>query len=109
MKALEKVLRQHKSIAVYGAGSQAITVTSLMGLTSKDISFMLDISDSKENRFTPVSHIVIRKPTEERVNEVEAIVIIATLHQKAIHRHLRQTYKFKGKIYGTYPSISELE
>lgn len=105
---LAGIFESSKSIAIYGAGSHAIAVTNLLDLTSQDVRFMLDINKLKENKYTPLSHIVIRVPTEEIVQDVDTIVIIASLHQDEIHKHLRENYNFKGRIYGTYPALAEL-
>jgi len=106
---LADIFKSNKNIAIYGAGAHAIIVTNLLNLTSQDVRFMLDLSKFKEDKYTPLSHIIIRVPTEEIVKEVDAIVIIASLHQDEIHKHLRGKYHFKGRIYGTYPTITELE
>ncbi len=106
---LAEIFKAHKSIAIYGAGAQGIAVANLLGLTGSDVRFMLDISELKENKYAPLSHILIQRPSEQIVNEVDAIVIVASLHQGAIHKALRQNYKFRGKIYGTYPTIFELK
>jgi hypothetical protein len=108
-QAIGEVFKKYKRIAIYGAGNHAIAVTVMMDLNSSKVGCLFDLDDLKSGRFSPMSKIVIRKPTSESVNEFELIIIIAALYELEIYRHLRKCYNFKGVILGTYPSVRNLE
>lgn len=108
-RELGDIFKNNKKIAIYGAGNHSIAVTVLMNLKEKDVMFLLDINKLKEGFYSPMSHILIKPPSVELVNEIETVVIIASLHESEIYNDLRQKYGFKGKIYGTYPYIRQLD
>jgi len=108
-QALGAIFAKSSQVAIYGAGNHAVAVTVMMDLTSKQVGCLFDLDDLKTGRFSPMSHIVIRKPTTESVKEFETIIIIAALHEPEIHRHLRKRYGFAGTIVGTHPAVRNLE
>jgi hypothetical protein len=105
---LHIIFNKYERIAIYGAGSHSIYLASFLNLNGDIVKFLLDINRLKENKYSPATHIIIKSPSIKVLKELDAIVIIASLHQAEIHNDLRNKYKFKGKIFGTYPSITEL-
>jgi len=55
---------QGKRIAAYGASAKGSTLLNYLGLTSKDIEFVVDRSPHKQGKFTPGTHLPILAPEE---------------------------------------------
>ena len=95
--------------AIYGAGNHAIATTIYLGLTDQTVRCLFDINPLKAGRYSPMSHIPIQTPSVASVREMDKIVIIASLHEIEINKHLRERYRYPGIIVGTYPSVRVLE
>ncbi len=107
-KSFFEILKVHNKVAIYGAGGHTISLVTRLDITAKDIICLFDQSPVKIGKLAPVCKIPIVKPTEESVNTVNCIIIIASLHQDEISNDLRTRWNFNGELYGTYPSISKL-
>jgi 2-polyprenyl-3-methyl-5-hydroxy-6-metoxy-1,4-benzoquinol methylase len=78
------------SVALWGAGHQALCMMSLAKLGSK-VRYVVDSAPFKQGKFTPVTHIPIVSPTTLQTDPVDAVLImagsysdeIATLLQRA--------------------------
>jgi hypothetical protein len=107
-RALGNIITQGGRAAIYGAGNHAIAVTVLLELGPAQIGCLFDLDDLKAGKFSPMSHIEIRKPSPEALAAFDTIIIIAALHQKEIHNQIRQRYAFQGKLVGTHPKVDTL-
>lgn len=108
LKELSNIFKKYKKIAVYGAGSHSIYLNSILKLTNNNIKFIIDANRLKENKYLPGAHIIVKSPSKQILKDLEVIVIMASLHQIEIHNDLRNKFKFKGMIFGTYPSLLKM-
>lgn len=106
---LKEIILSYDSVAIYGAGNHGLIVTSFLDLEKDDISCFFDLNEFKEGRYSPKTHIVIKKPSVSEVSKHDAIIIIAPLHQKDIENNLRRLYQFNGDIWLTHPKIEKSE
>lgn len=104
----QEFFKTHPGTAIYGAGAHAITVINMLGLGPSHVPCLFDLNPHKNGRLSPVSHIPIHQPSIERLKKTSEIIVIAPLHQTEIHEQLRSTYAFKGRIFGTEPSLQQL-
>jgi len=77
-KNIERVIAQfpESSVAIWGAGHQALTIMALAGLKGK-IKYVIDSAVFKQNKFTPATHIPIVSPNAIKENPVKAVIVIA--------------------------------
>jgi len=109
LQKLNKIICSSKNVAIYGAGNHSIASVVMLGDKSSMIGCMLDINPIKAGLLSPMNHIKIMIPSKALVSCYDAIIIIAALHQEEIYNNLRDKYGFSGKIFGTYPIVSELK
>jgi hypothetical protein len=62
----------------------------------------------KAGKYSPKTHIPIVIPEKEKLQELDAIIIIATLHQDDIATDLRGKFTFTKDIWGTYPDVFKM-
>ncbi|WP_035772168.1 class I SAM-dependent methyltransferase [Butyrivibrio sp. VCD2006] len=89
----EQKAKGHK-LAVWGAGHQALANLSQLEL-EKDIEFVVDSADFKQNKFTPATHIPIVAPDRLKDGEVQAVIIMGGGYSVEI----------KGIVERDYPGI----
>ena len=65
-----------ETVAVWGAGHQALAVISLAKLQNK-IKFLVDSAEFKQNKFSPATHIPIYSPDILKTEKPKAIIIMA--------------------------------
>lgn len=105
---VSKIISDFDNVAIYGAGAHAVTTTVRLACTPKQIRYLLDLSPIKNGALSPVCKIPIVQPSVEKIKDLDCIIIVASLHQNEVHSDLRNKWKFSGKIFGTYPEITEL-
>lgn len=108
-KALARIVKPHKRIAIYGAGNHGIAVSLLMKPDLDKVEYIFDLNPLKAGFYSPLSHLLIKPPFLGMDSEIEAIIIAASLHEQEIHRMLREKYRFQGEIYGTRCGIQKLK
>lgn len=79
------------SVAIWGAGHQALAVMSLSGLGDK-IKFVIDSAPFKQNKYTPATHIPIVSPDVLETKLVSAIVVMAASYSKEVVEVIRKQY-----------------
>lgn len=105
---LKEIFMQYPRVAIYGAGGHAVSAIHFAEIPFDKVSVLLDMNPYKENKYSPGSHHLIQKPSKEIVDQLDAIVIIAALHEKEIHHILRNDFSFTGDIYGIFPQVQKL-
>ncbi len=108
IEKLEDIIQSYERVAIYGAGNHGLGVASLLNVDRDQIECFLDLNEMKEGKFSPKTHIPIRIPELSILDQLDAIVVIASLHQDDIVATLTDKFRFKGDIWATYPNIYKL-
>jgi SAM-dependent methyltransferase len=108
LKQLQAIVDSYEKVAIYGAGNHGLGVGALLNLESQKVRCFLDLNKMKEGKYSPKTHIPILPPEVEKLKELDAIVIIASLHQDEIAKDLRNKYQFSQDLWGTYPNIFKI-
>jgi len=61
-RILKKIKSSNTEIVGYGATYKSATVYNYCGINKKKISYIIDTTKNKQNKFTPGSHIEIKSP-----------------------------------------------
>ena len=61
-KIINKIKSSNNRIVGYGATYKSATVYNYCNIDSKKISYIVDTTKNKQNKFTPGSHIKIKSP-----------------------------------------------
>lgn len=90
----EKKLR--KRIAIWGASTHSITLLAL--IKPDGIEFIVDSSEYKQNRFTPVSNIPVFAPSKIMDSEIDIVIVMAPRYTSEIIHQLKSELNFNGRI-----------
>lgn len=82
-----------RSVAVWGAGHQALAVLALAGLGAEHIRYVVDSAPFKQGRFTPATHIPIVAPTHLSADPVQAIIVMAAAYSDEVARLIRERHQ----------------
>ncbi len=85
------------SVAIWGAGHQALAIMSLTELAGK-IKYVIDSAPFKQNKFTPATHIPIVAPDEITSNPIKAIIVMAASYSMEVTKIIRENYSSDIKI-----------
>lgn len=80
------------SVAVWGAGHQALAALALGGLGS-NIRYVVDSAPFKQGKFTPATHIPIVPPTHLKEDPVQAIIVMAAGYSDEVAKLIRERHK----------------
>ena len=108
LKKLREVINSYDKVAIYGAGGQGISLASFLELNSEEVKCFLDLNKMKAGKYAPKTHIPIMLPEKKFLQELDAIVIIATAHQDDIVSDLRSKFAFTKDLWGTYPNVFKI-
>lgn len=87
----EKMKRNGKKIAVWGAGHQALANIALLDM-KRYVDCVFDSADFKQNKFTPATHIPILSPDVLNKKEIGAVLIMAGSYSQEISEILKQKF-----------------
>lgn len=87
---------QGRRVCIWGAGGKGLSVLAATGINSVDL--MVDSDPFKQGLYTPVSHLLVNRPTCEALFDIDIVVITAMAYRQEIERDLRSVYGFKGRI-----------
>jgi len=73
---LEKIKKDGKHIAVYGASAKSTTLLNYFGINPETFDYVVDRSTVKQGHFTPGTHLLIR-PTESLLETQPDYVLIS--------------------------------
>ena len=90
-KELQDYIGQYedKSVAIYGAGHQALAMISLAEI-GDNIKYVLDDATFKQGKYTPATHIPIVSPELLKTDAPAAIIIMAASYSDEVARKLTQ-------------------
>lgn len=77
-----------RSIAVWGAGHQALAALAL-GELGGDIRYVVDSAPFKQGKFTPATHIPIVPPAHLQEDPVQAIIVMAAGYSNEVAKLIR--------------------
>lgn len=81
------------SVAIWGAGHQALAVMSLAKLENK-IKYVLDSAPFKQGKFTPATHIPIVAPQKiEEDLAIKAVIVMGASYSDEITRTLKEKHR----------------
>lgn len=86
-----------KKVAIWGAGHQALAIMA-MGEINKDIKYVIDSAEFKQNKYTPATHIPIVSPETLKEDNVEAIIVIAGSYSDEVAKTIREKYNPKINV-----------
>lgn len=81
-----------RSVAVWGAGHQALAALALGGL-GQDIRYVVDSAPFKQGNFTPATHIPIVPPARLKDEPVQAIIIMAAGYSDEVAKLIRSHHQ----------------
>lgn len=79
------------SVAVWGAGHQALAMISLAGIGPR-IHYVVDSAPFKQGKFTPASHIPIVSPSMLDESPVAALIVMAASYSDEVAAIVRAKY-----------------
>jgi hypothetical protein len=79
------------SVAVWGAGHQALANISLLGLSSV-IRYVVDSAPFKQGRYTPATHVRIVPPDTLKSDPVDAVIVMAASYSDEVVSIIKQRY-----------------
>ncbi|MRD73044.1 methyltransferase domain-containing protein [Rhodocyclus tenuis] len=77
-----------RSVAVWGAGHQALATIALCGIGEK-LNYVVDSAPFKQGRYTPASHLPIVAPEALTETPPSAIIVMAAAYTDEVHRLIR--------------------
>jgi 2-polyprenyl-3-methyl-5-hydroxy-6-metoxy-1,4-benzoquinol methylase len=80
-----------KSVAIWGAGHQALAMISLTGIAGK-IKYVVDSAPFKQGKFTPASHLPIVSPDTLNQSPASALIVMAASYSDEVAGIVRQRY-----------------
>lgn len=80
-----------RSVAIWGAGHQALALISLAGIAGK-IKFVVDSAPFKQGRFTPASHLPIVPPEALETSPISAIIVMAASYSDEVAEIFRRRF-----------------
>ncbi len=81
-----------RSVALYGAPAKATTLIHVCGLDSGELSFALDSTPAKQERYVPGTAISIHPPNWEHAGDPDTFVVAAWNYARTIIRNHEQRY-----------------
>ena len=109
--ALEFLIQQKragKSVAGYGAASKGNTFLNYCGIKGSDlVSFVVDASPHKQNKYLPGSHIAVVSEEQIRENKPDYVIIFPWNLTAEISRQLAYIREWGGKFVVFIPELRE--
>jgi SAM-dependent methyltransferase len=81
-----------RSVAVWGAGHQALAALALGGL-GEDIRYVVDSAPFKQGKFTPATHLPIVPPERLKEDPVQAIIVMAAGYSDEVAKLIRTRHQ----------------
>ena len=80
-----------KSVAIWGAGHQALALIALLDL-QHSIRYVVDSAPFKQGRYTPATHLPIVPPSMLETDPVEAVIVMAAGYSDEVARTIRARF-----------------
>lgn len=98
--------RQGKSVVAYGAAAKGNTMMNFAGIRNDLISYVVDRSPSKQNKFMPGSRIPIAKESLITETKPDYIVILPWNIKKEVMEQLNYVKAWGGQFVTAIPSLA---
>lgn len=99
---------KNKKIAGYGAAAKGNTLLNYCGIKKDMISFVVDVSPHKQEKFLPGSHIPVVNETEIRKSKPDLIIILPWNIKEEIMQQLSYIRKWSGRFVIPIPNLQVL-
>ena len=93
----ERLSRDKKRLAMWGASHQGFTLASTSGL-GEHLAYIIDSAPFKQGRFAPASHVPIVAPDHYFADPVDAILIVAPGYTDEIAGIIRKKFGEKVEV-----------
>lgn len=80
-----------QSVAVWGAGHQALAIMSLASL-GNNVRYVVDSAPFKQDHYTPATHIPIVAPEKLITDPVDAVIVMAASYSDEVAEILQNNY-----------------
>jgi 2-polyprenyl-3-methyl-5-hydroxy-6-metoxy-1,4-benzoquinol methylase len=80
-----------QSVAVWGAGHQALAVIALSGIAGR-LRYVVDSAPFKQGKYTPATHLPVVPPATLASDPVKAIIVMAASYSDEVARIIRAQY-----------------
>lgn len=99
-KQIENLVKKFpkKSLAIWGAGHQALALMSVAGLNDKKIKYVIDSAPFKQNKLTPATFIPVVSPSYFKQNLPKAVLVVAGGYNSEIVKQIKD-YGLKIKVF----------
>lgn len=94
---IKKYIYKFKSIAIWGAGHQSLSIISLLNLKNK-IKYIIDSATFKQGKYSPATHIPIVSPQQAKMNPVESIIVIAGSYSDEVANIIKREFDKNIKV-----------
>ena len=94
-KFVDKLSKEGKKLALWGAGHQGFTIASTTALSGY-ASFFIDSAAFKQGRFAPASHIPIVSPEHFAEHRTDVVMITAPGYIREIREAIEELCREKG-------------
>ncbi|MDR1351334.1 MAG: methyltransferase domain-containing protein [Zoogloeaceae bacterium] len=86
-----------RSVAVWGAGHQALAVIALSGIAGR-LRYVVDSAPFKQGKCTPATHLPIVPPATLKSDPVQAVIVMAASYSDEVARIIREQYNPELKV-----------
>lgn len=108
LKFLLDAKAEGKKVAAYGAAAKGNTLLNYCGVRHDLISFVVDASPHKQNKYMPGSHLPIYDESAIEVNRPDYVVILPWNLKEEIVNQLSYIRSWGGKFVTAIPSLEIL-
>ena len=102
---LEKLKKQGKKIAAYGATSKSATLLNFAKIDRRLIDYVVDNTPAKIGKYTPKTHIPVRNRKYFLKDKPDLTLLLAWNHQKEIFNKEKNYRRQGGKFILFFPKI----
>jgi len=106
---LSRAKAEGKKVAAYGAAAKGNTFLNVCGVTHEDIACVFDLSDVKQGRYLPGSHIPILAPSEIATVRPDYLVILPWNLREEIMKQMAILRSWGGKFVTAVPTTRVYE
>lgn len=101
---LDTAKRERKSIAAYGAAAKGNTFLNVCGVTNQEIACVFDLSDIKQGRYLPGSHIPVLSPDVIDAKRPDYLLILPWNLREEIMQQMALIKSWGGKFVTAVPT-----
>ncbi len=94
-----------KKIVGFGAPAKSVTFTSYMGLSGKQISYIVDSTAQKQGRFLPGTNIPIYAQSRIAIDLPDVVIVFSWNYRGVIVDALKKTLKTGTTIITPFPAL----